>query len=55
MPYRLTEEQRLIIETVKRIRKEKIAPLVKELDRRAEFPWEVHKILLENGFIGLSF
>ncbi len=54
MPYRLTEEQQLIIETVKRIRKEKIAPLVEELDRRAEFPWEVHKILLENGFIGLS-
>jgi len=54
MSYELSEEQRLMIESVKRIAKEKIAPLVEEIDKRAEFPWEVHKILLENGFIGLS-
>jgi len=54
MTYRLTEEQRLIIESVKRIKKEKIVPLVEEVDRRGEFPWEVHKIILENGLIGLS-
>lgn len=53
MDYQLTEEQKLIVESVKRIVKEKIAPLVEEVDRKAEFPWKVHKILLENGFIGL--
>lgn len=53
MTCQLTEEQRLIIESIKRIKNEKIVPLVEELDKKAEFPWEVHKILLENGFIGL--
>jgi len=53
MDYRLTEEQKLIVESVRRITKEKISPLVEEVDRKGEFPWKVHKILLENGFVGL--
>jgi len=54
MTYQLNEEQRLIIETVKRITKEKIVPLMEEIESKAEFPWGIHKILLENGFLGLS-
>ena len=53
MTCKITQEQRLIIESLKRIVKEKIVPLVEEVDRRGEFPWDVHRILLENGFIGL--
>ncbi|MFH1625170.1 MAG: acyl-CoA dehydrogenase family protein [Pseudomonadota bacterium] len=53
MTFQLSEEQRLIIETVRRIKKEKMVPLVEELEKKAEFPWAVHKILLDNGLIGL--
>ena len=53
MACRISEEQRLMMESLKRIVKEKIVPVVEEVDKRGEFPWEIHKILLENGFIGL--
>ncbi len=45
----LREEQRIIIENVKRMAREQIAPLAAEIDREGEFRWDVANILADMG------
>jgi alkylation response protein AidB-like acyl-CoA dehydrogenase len=41
--------------TVRQIAQEKIAPRAAEIDRTAEYPWDVRKILSENDIMALPF
>jgi alkylation response protein AidB-like acyl-CoA dehydrogenase len=54
MQFQLTEEQRLIQETARRIAKEKIAPRAAEIDESGEYPHDVFKAFREVGLLGLS-
>ena len=45
----LTAEQREIRELVRTIARERIAPRAAEIDRSAEFPWDVVELYRENG------
>ena len=45
MEYFLTEEQEMIKKLVRRIADEKLAPIVSELDKKGEFPWDIMKEL----------
>jgi len=47
----LTEEQRMLLENVRRVAKQKIAPAAAELDRRGEFSWETSSLFWDLGLL----
>ena len=47
----LTQEQRMILNTVKDIAQEKIKPRAAEMDEKAEFPWDTVKTYTDNGIL----
>ena len=49
----LTAEQREVRELVRTLARERIAPRAAEIDRTAEFPWDVVELYRENGLFGL--
>src|SRR5204862_5229065 len=51
----LSDEQREIRELVRILARERIAPRAAEIDRTAEFPWDVVELYRENGIFGLMF
>ena len=51
----LTAEQREIRELVRTLAEERIAPRAAEIDKTAEFPWDVVELYRENGLFGLMF
>src|SRR5881409_4309575 len=51
----LTDEQREIRELVRTIARERIAPRAAEIDKTAEFPWDVVELYRENGLFGVMF
>jgi len=51
----LTSEQRELRDLVRTLARERIAPRAAEIDRTAEFPWDVVEIYRENGLFGLMF
>jgi len=53
--YRLTEEQRLLRDTVRVLADEKIAPRAAEIDRSGEFPWDVKELLAAQEVLALPF
>jgi alkylation response protein AidB-like acyl-CoA dehydrogenase len=48
---RLNEEQKLILNTVKDMAKERIKPRAAEIDEKGEFPWDVAQLFAENGVL----
>jgi alkylation response protein AidB-like acyl-CoA dehydrogenase len=53
--YRLTEEQRLLRDAVRVLADERVAPRAAEIDRTAEFPWDLKTLLAENDILALPF
>ncbi len=53
-PYPLTNEQKILKETVGRMAQEKIRPHAAEIDETGEFPWDVHEYFKELGLFGLA-
>src|SRR4051812_49156273 len=51
----LSEEQREIRELVRTIARERVAPRAAEIDKSAEFPWDVVEIFRENEIFGLMY
>ena len=49
--FALTDEERMILETVKRIVKKEIAPRAAELDETVAFPEYARKVFAENGIL----
>jgi alkylation response protein AidB-like acyl-CoA dehydrogenase len=47
----LNQEQRMILDTVRSIAKEKIKPRASEIDESGEFPWDTVKLFNENGIL----
>ena len=50
----LTAEQREIRDLVRTLARERIAPRAAEIDKTAEFPWDVVQLFRENGLFGLA-
>ncbi len=55
MAYELTDEQKMLQDTVARIAKEQIAPGAEKRDEEAKFPWDVVEVMRENGLFGADF
>ena len=53
MDFLLTEEQKLIRDTVRDFAQNEIAPRAREMDEKGEFPWEIVHEMAELGFMGL--
>jgi alkylation response protein AidB-like acyl-CoA dehydrogenase len=51
----LTDEQRDIRELVRSLARERIAPRAAEIDRSAEFPWDVVELYRENDIFGVLY
>jgi len=49
----LTEEQQLLLKTVKRLVEEQIAPRAAEIDEKDEFPWDIFRLLHKQGLVTL--
>jgi alkylation response protein AidB-like acyl-CoA dehydrogenase len=53
--YRLTEEQRLLRDTIRKLADERIAPRAADIDRSGEFPADVQALLAEHDVLALPF
>ncbi len=53
--FALTEEQELFRKSVREFAENKIAPRAAEIDEADEFPWDIHKLLVEQGFMGVGY
>jgi alkylation response protein AidB-like acyl-CoA dehydrogenase len=54
-PYRLTEEQLLLRDTLRELADEKIAPRAAEIDRTGEFPEDIRQLLASHDVLALPF
>jgi alkylation response protein AidB-like acyl-CoA dehydrogenase len=53
--YRLTDDQAALRDAVKVLADERIAPRAAEIDRTAEFPWDVKEILASHDILALPY
>ena len=51
----LSDEQREIRDVVRDLARERIAPRAAEIDKSAEFPWDVVELYREHELLGLRF
>jgi alkylation response protein AidB-like acyl-CoA dehydrogenase len=51
----LTEEQRLLRDTVRALADERVAPRAAGIDRTGEFPWDMKELLAGHDILGLPF
>ena len=51
----LNDEQREIRDLVRTIARERIAPRAAEIDKSAEFPWDVVELYRENDLFGIMY
>jgi alkylation response protein AidB-like acyl-CoA dehydrogenase len=54
-PYRLTEEQLLLRDTLRELAADKIAPRAAEIDRSGEFPEDIRQLLVAHDVLALPF
>src|SRR5919198_6003946 len=55
MDFELTQEQRLLRDTVREFARQEVAPVAEELDRTKSFPYDLVKRLGELGLMGIPF
>src|SRR6478736_7517470 len=55
MDFELTDEQRLLRDTVRDFARNEVAPVAEELDRTKSFPYEIVAKMGELGFMGIPF
>src|SRR5580700_8111599 len=53
--YTIPREHRDLCETIGQVARERIAPRSAEIDEKAEYPWDVRKVLAEQDILGLPF
>jgi acyl-CoA dehydrogenase len=54
MDYELSDAQKLIRDTARRIAREKVAPRAAELDESGEYPEDIFRVFAEAGLLGLT-
>jgi len=52
MQYDLSEEQKLIRQTVRKLAVDKVTPRAAEIDEKEEYPWDILELLKENALMG---
>jgi alkylation response protein AidB-like acyl-CoA dehydrogenase len=54
-PYDIPREALDLRDTVRQLAQERIAPRAAEIDRKAEYPWDVRELLASHDVLGLPF
>jgi alkylation response protein AidB-like acyl-CoA dehydrogenase len=54
MDFQLTEAQKLIQDTARRVAREKVAPRAAEIDDKEEYPQDIYQAFKDVGLLGLS-
>jgi alkylation response protein AidB-like acyl-CoA dehydrogenase len=50
-----SEEEAMILDVVRKLVAEKVAPRAAAIDESGEFPWDIQKIFAENDLLGIPF
>ena len=53
--YALTDEQRDFRDTIRQVAQERVAPRARDIDLRAEYPWDLRELFSELNLFGLPF
>ncbi len=53
--FRLTDEQRDLRDAVRELARDKVAPRAAEIDKTAEFPWDIKELLAGQDILGLPY
>jgi len=53
--YALTDEQRDFRDTIRKVAQERVAPRAGDIDRKAEYPWDLRELFAELNLFGLPF
>ncbi len=51
-PFSLSDDQRAVVEAVRRVVKESVAPRAAEIDAEGEYPWDIKELFAGLGFMG---
>ena len=49
------DEDRMILDMVRTLARERVAPRAAEIDAKGEFPWDMKNLLAEQGILGMPF
>ncbi len=55
MAVQTTDEERMMIEVVRDLVREKVAPRAAEIDAQGEFPWDMKELLANQGILAMPF
>ncbi len=55
MAVQLVDEEKMIMEVVRELAREKVAPRAAEIDATGQFPWDIKDLLAEQGILGMPF
>ena len=50
-----SEDEAMILEVVRDLVAEKVAPRAAEIDETGEFPWDIQKLFAQNDLLGIPF
>jgi alkylation response protein AidB-like acyl-CoA dehydrogenase len=53
--YTLTDDQRDLRDTIRKVAQERVAPRAAEIDEKAEYPWDLRELFAELNLFGLPF
>ena len=53
--YELSEEQKMLQQTVRQLAKEKVEPRAADIDASGEYPWDMFELLRDNDILALCF
>jgi alkylation response protein AidB-like acyl-CoA dehydrogenase len=55
MAVQLAAEEKMMIDVVRELAQEKVAPRAAEIDAQGEFPWDMKELLATQGILGMPF
>jgi alkylation response protein AidB-like acyl-CoA dehydrogenase len=53
--YELSEEQKMLQQTVRQLTRDKVEPRAADIDASGEYPWDMFELLRDNDLLGLCF
>src|SRR5690242_13852685 len=55
MAVQIRDEEQMMIEVVRELAREKVAPRAAEIDAKGEFPWDMKQLLADQGILAMPF
>jgi alkylation response protein AidB-like acyl-CoA dehydrogenase len=55
MATQLIDEEKMMVDVVRDLARERVAPRAAEIDAKGEFPWDMKELLADQGILGMPF